>query len=237
LRATWTSRLGSIANDQLPYALSQAINDVAKAAAEEAREEANKTLNVKRKSFLNAFIRAPAEHRATKTKLSARVAVMAPKSARSTRGSILTQHETAGTKTPTGGKYVAMPGRSILRNVGGKRSVLRGMELRNLKPFTKTAGGKLKGRKQTFMIKTRSGTPLLLQSQGKKARVVWVFVRKSGLTAKLGFGTAVRRRVDRDFTKAVGTRLTQAIASARPVTQGGGVTSTRLYRAAGEAHT
>lgn len=228
MRATWTSRLDSIAREQLPFALSQAINDLAKEAAEEARKEAASTLNVKRRSFLNAFIRAPAEHRATKRKLSARVMVGAPRSAMPSRGEILTQHEDDGRKTPTSSKYVAIPSHNISGKSGGKRSVSRGMELRNFKPFTRDAKGKLVGQRGTFMAKTRDGTPLLMQRRGKVARVLWLFVRQSRLTAKLGFAKAVRRRVSGDVSRLVGARLTQAIASARAVKQGGGVTSSRL---------
>ena len=131
-------------------------------------------------------------------------------------------------KTPQGGKYVAIPGRALLATGGGKRSIPRAMELRNLKPFTKGKGGKLTGARQTFLVKTKSGLPLVMQSTGKQARVVWLFVKRSRLTAKLGFHEAVERRVKADVARTVGMRLTQAIASAKKIVKGGGVTSTRL---------
>ena len=227
MKAHWTSRLGDIATRQLPFALAQALNDTAKTAAEEARVEAAKRLNVKRSSFLRFFIRNPTEHRATKAKHTARVVTAGPQSD-PTRGSILAQHEESGVKTPFSRPLIAKPSREILQSVGGKRSIPRGTALNLFKPFVRD-GQATTGRKGAFLVKAKgSGTPVLLQRIGGRVRALYVYVRSTRLTPKLGFGKAVVRVVRRDLDRNIGKRLTAAIASAREVTSGGGRTSSRL---------
>jgi hypothetical protein len=227
MKAHWTSRLDDIAKNQLPFAIANALNDTAKAAAAEAREEAGKRLNIRKKSLLSIFIRTPADQRATKKKLSARVMVAGPKSD-PTRGPVLAAHEVDGIKTPNKGRYVAMPGREIMSK-GARGGVKRGFELAKFKPFLRAGPKKSYGKMGTFLVTSKkSGIPMLLQPIGKRLRVLWLFVKQTRMTANLGFDKAVRRAIKRDMTRNVGTRLTQAIASAKQVTKGGGVTSSRL---------
>ena len=242
MQAHWTSKLDDIARRQLPFALAQALNLTAKAAAVEARASAAVRLNVRKKGLLNIFIRAPAEQRATKTKLSARVMVGGPKTDPE-RGSILAQQEATGTKRPFRGNLVAIPSREISSKVGGKRVVKPGFELKNFKPFSTpidganatahgARGSRIEGRKNTYVVFQRgTGLPILLQRYGrgkKQTRALWLWVRQSGLTPKLGFGRAVIKTVRGTLDKEIGAQLTKAIASAKAVTTGGGVASSRL---------
>lgn len=230
IKATWYSKLGDVATQQLPFAIAQALNDTAREAAEEARTEAGKKLNVRNRNLLKFFIRAPAESKATKTRHTARVVVAGPKT-NARRGEILAQQEDGGRKTATSGKYVAIPGRAITKGAGGKRDILRNAKLSSFKPFTRT-GKVITGQKNTFLIKDKSsGLPVLLQRFGRgrrNARVLWIFVKQSRLTPKLGFDKAVKRTVGKNLTRNIGRSLTKAIATAKTVTQGGGVTSSRL---------
>ncbi len=242
MKAHWTSKLGDIANRQLPFALAMALNETAKKAAVEARPEAKKRLNIKRNALLERFIRANAENRATKTKLSARVMVGGPKS-NPERGSILAQHEDRGTKRPYSGNLVAMPSREITTKVGGGvRSIKRGYELKNFKPFSshfsnnRTANGRhgsrIEGQKNTYVVfRSGSGLPILLQRYGKglrQTRALWLWVRQTGLMPRLGFSKSVLKSVLKHNEREIGLALTKAIASAKAVTSGGGVTSSRL---------
>jgi hypothetical protein len=242
MKAVWTSRLGSLARDQLPFAISQALNDTAREAATEARTAAAKGLNVKKRGLLTLFIRNPSEFKATKQRHSARVMVGGPKSDPA-RGNILTQQEESGSKRPFRGRFVAMPSREISAKVGGKRVLKAGNELRNFKPFSTPVdsgnatpngkrGTRIEGRKNTFVVfRKGSGLPILLQRYGRgkqQTRALWLWVKQTRLVPRLGFGKAVLKVVRRDLDTNIGRRLTQAIASAKVITKGGGVTSSRL---------
>lgn len=242
MRAHWTSKLEDIAKSQLAQGLAWGLNDTAKDAAEEARTGAQKGLNIRKRGLLTLFIRNPTEHKATKTKLSARVMVGGPKSDPA-RGSILTQQEDTPSKRPFRGNLVAMPSREIYRKVGGKRTIKPGFGLNLFKPFStpvdganRTANGKrgsrIEGRKNTFVVFRRgTGLPILLQRYGKAqraTRALWIWVRQTRLTKQLRFTPSVEKAVDTKHVANLGRGITRAIASAKQVTRGGGVTSSRL---------
>jgi hypothetical protein len=129
-------------------------------------------------------------------------------------------------KGPNKGQYVAMPGRDIRTGKGG--GVKRGYALSNFKPFLRAGPNKSYGRQQTFIVKSKSGIPMLMQARGKRLRVLWLFVQRTRLLPRLGFRKAVRKAFVRDFDKHMRVRMSQAIASAKTITRGGGVQSMRL---------
>ena len=226
MKAVWTSKLEDIAKSQIAFAAANALNDTAKSAADDARTEAGKLMNIRRKNLLRVFIRPPTEHKATKRKLTARVVVAGPKSDPS-RGPVLASHEEPGIKTPNRGQYVAMPGREIRTGKGGH--VKPGFALKNFKPFLRAGARKSYGQKRTWIVRSKkTGTPMLMQAVGKRVRVLWLFVERTRLLARLGFRKSVAKTVQRDFDNHMRTRMSQAIASAKTITRGGGVQSTRL---------
>ena len=244
MKATWTSKLPDIAQNQIPIASANAINKVTDRAASQTRVAAAGVMNIKKRSLLVYFIRAPREDRATKKKLSGRVMIGAPKTASDqTRGIILAQHADAGSKTPFRGRYVAMPSREISSKVGGKRLVKAGSGLQSFKPFSSpvdganaTANGKrgsrIEGRKNTFVVfRKGSGMPILLQRYGrglKQTRALWLWVKSTNLTKRLPFNDIVTKVWDRRMKAELQSELGKAIASARQITKGGGVASTPL---------
>jgi len=228
----WTSRISEIAAKQIPFARAETLNQLARGAAEDAREAAQIDLNIKRPAMLRAFIRAPATHKATKLRFSARVVVAAPQSANPDRGNILTQHEAAGTKRPFRGRSIAMPSRDIVKP-GRKRAITRGTELRTFQPFTTKAGGQVVGQKGSFMITLKRGTlagrKMLLQRFGrgkKQVRGLWLFVPSTRLTPKLRFNATVKQHVQQHVAAAFKRAFSKALASAKPLR--GATQSTRL---------
>jgi hypothetical protein len=243
MKVTWESKLDDVAKRQLPFALAMALNKVAKQAAVEARPEAAKRLNIRKKALLALFIRANAENRATKTKLSARVMVGGPKSDPQ-RGSILAQHEERGTKRPFRGNLVAMPSREITTKGSGKREIKRGYELRNFKPFSSPIdaarnqtpsgrrGSRIEGRRNTFVVfRAGTGMPILLQRFGRglrQTRALWIWVRQTGLTQRLGFSKSVLETVRKRIEPDIAAEIAKAVQSARSVQKVGGQVGTRL---------
>lgn len=235
----WTSKIADIAENQIPFVVAGTLNLLAQNAAEEARTAAAAGMNIKKRSLLTAFIRAPNDLRATKARFRATVVVAAPKSASPDRGSVLAEHEAIGLKTPFGAQHsVASPSRDI-RKPGDKRSVLSGYEYRNLAPLTLQSG--LKGHRQfiggqkpgTFLVtltKGKSaGIKMLLQRFGRGAKTVrglWLFVPQTRLKGELHFAVSVKRRVSQDIALAFKTAFSRAIASARPLS--GTVQSSRI---------
>ena len=219
MKVTWQSSLPDLIARQIPFAIQEALNDVAREAADAARAEAAKGMTIRNRSLLRFFIRAPREFRATKTKHSARVIVAGPKSDPN-RGSILTGQETGKPKTPTKGRFVAIPARDA-RSAGVSR-LKRGTDLKTLGPF-RDKGKVAIGAKNTVIVTAKSGARVLLQRQkGGRARVLWLFTKYAKMTKKLGFSAAVYRTVNKNLQRNLGRSLTKAIASARRITSAGG---------------
>ena len=228
MAVTWTSKITDVANNQIPFAIAGTLNLLAQSAAVEAREAAAAGMNVKNKTLLKFFIRAPAESKATKTRLKARVVVKSPKSSKSDRGNILTQQEEWGSKLPLSGRSVAMPSRDI-RKPGSKREIIRGTELKNFRPFRTQSFIDSRqtvavGAKNSFFVTLKkgraAGKKMLLQRfgrGGKSVRGLWLFVPQTRLTPKLRFNKTVRNHVQKNIAAAFKRSFSQALASARPL--------------------
>jgi hypothetical protein len=216
---TWTTKLPDIIEKQLPFGIANGLNDTAKTAAKEAQVEAQRGLNIKSASLVRFFIRAPNALRATKTRQVASVIVGAPDSAPPDRGSVLAQQETPGAKSPFSSQFVAVPARYVLQSTsGGKRSIRRGYELKDFKPFSGPIAPGTKGARKTFIIRSAdTGLPVLMQRMGKQLRALWIFVHRSRLTGKLGFEKAVSRAAQRDLRVNLDSRIAEAILSAREI--------------------
>jgi hypothetical protein len=245
MKATWVSKLPDIAANQLPIASANAINKVTDRAASQTRVAVAGVMNIKKRSLLVYFIRAPREDRATKKKLKGRVMIGAPKTASDqTRGSILAQHAERGSKKPFKGRFVAMPSREISSKIGGKRIVKPGYGLQNFKPFSTpidngsnqtpsgARGSRIEGRKNTFVVfRKGTGMPILLQRYGRglrQTRALWLWVRSTNLTKRLPFEDIVTKVWERRMQAELSAEMGKAVASARTVTSGGGVVSTPL---------
>jgi hypothetical protein len=225
MATTWTSRIANVSRKQIPQATANALNVLARGAAEDARA-AGATMTIRERSLLRFFIRAPRDLQATKTRLVARVVVSAPKSAPADRGNVLTQQEESGVKRPQSGRSVAMPSRDI-RKPGAKRKVIRGTELKNFLPlrqqsFVNSRQTVTAGRKNSFVVTLRkgraAGRSMLLQRYGRGKRSVrglWLFVRQTRLTPKLRFNATTKRHVQREVAAAFKQGFSQALATAR----------------------
>jgi hypothetical protein len=243
MRVTWTSRLDDIAKNQLAQGIAWGLNDTAQEAVTLARQTAMKRLAIKKPGLLNVFMRTPVDGKATKRKLSARVLLAGPKSDPQ-RGSVLAQQEDTDQKRAFRGRLVAMPSRDIMQKIGGKRVLKPGYALKNFKPFSTPVdaglnqtpngarGTRIEGRKNTYVVfRKGSGLPILLQRYGKgkqQVRALYLWVKAVRLPKRLGFTSSVTTRVRQRNAENIGRGITKAIASAREVVKGGGVTSSRL---------
>lgn len=215
----WTSKIADIAENQIPFVVAGTLNLLAQNAAEEARTAAAAGMNIKKRSLLTAFIRAPNDLRATKARFRATVVVAAPKSASPDRGSVLAEHEAIGLKTPFTGRSVGTPSKDILKG-GSGRAIIGGTDLKYFKPLVNGPGGRVTGAKNSFLITLKNGTKMLLQrfGRGKKTvRGLWLFVPQTRLKGELHFAVSVKRRVSQDIALAFKTAFSRAIASARPL--------------------
>lgn len=158
--------------DQMPYAMSLAINETAKQAQGKQRAGMYARFTVRRQSWVERSIKIGTF--AKKTSLQADVRVETPGDP--SRSDILTQHEDGGTKTPKG-QHLAIP--------DDVRKSETQVIPRNKRPRAfnfKPAGGSSRvfiGDARTFMIKNPDGTGGIYQRTGRKGRI-----RKDGTRGK-----------------------------------------------------
>jgi hypothetical protein len=203
-----TRYLGDFEQRQVPYALSNTLNDVAKLFQYRERQHIGQQFTVRRKQWVDNSVKIT--EFATKRKLQTTVAIESPGGGK--RSDILGKFESQTSKTPHGG------GRSIAVPVDVRRSKadiitkanrprafnfkeMGGSHLVNIAKKTKkhVAGGILRGalkvyqgEKRTVMIRNNDGQGVILQRTGGTGhkgglKVLYRLTKKVMITPNLNF--------------------------------------------------
>ena len=191
------------AQDQLPYAMSLALNRVAidGQKAEQARLKA--VFKLRRETFVIRGIKIEKADRATKT--SWRVVISIP-----VAQDFLDKFEQGDPKIPRQGKWLWIPNAAVFQN----KIINRGNPLhpKNLH-FSKSKGGQLVGDQRTFMLKGKNGKPLVIQRMDRGLAKGSYSVMKSMTLDNLHTGMGPREKKQKAIHRAAGTRLLYTLVS------------------------
>jgi len=207
--------LGRLFRDQVPFALSVAINDTAKAAQEVQRRHQRQVFDVRNTRFVDSGVKL--KPFATKRRPEAALRVE-PLGGRE-RASILTRHEDQREKRAREGRNVAVPspylaGRRRRRGVPVK---LRPGAL-GLQPVTPTMA---RGQERTFRVNLSAGplSGLILQRTGRgkrsRTRVLYFLRPLVRIRPELDFVPNIRNTVDREFQGFMARAFDHAVRTAR----------------------
>lgn len=226
--------MDDFAQRQVPFALSNALNDTAKLFQYREREHISDVFTVRRKAWVDNSVKVT--EFATKRKLSATVAIQSP--GNGDRSDILGKFETQTSKTPAkGGKSIAVPmdakrlSSGILadsarpkafnfKRVGGQRALNHGHST-NKSIRGGIGRGALEvyeGDRKTVLIRNAQGKGVVLQrvGRGKRAgmRVLFFLTPRVKLTPNLDFIDTAKEAASHigEFFKA---RFAEAMHSAR----------------------
>jgi hypothetical protein len=228
--APLTRYLGDFEQRQVPYALSNTLNDVAKLFQYRERQHIGQQFTVRRKQWVDNSVKIT--EFATKRKLQATVAIESPGGGK--RSDILGKFESQTQKRPISGGSIAIPADAkrnkhdiILKSARPKafnfREVIGPKHVSPLKANVRSGvlRGHLKvfeGDKRTVMIKNAQGQGVILQrvGRGKRAgmRLLYTLAPKVRISPDLHFVLNARQAVTHvgEFFAA---RFREAMASAR----------------------
>lgn len=219
---------------QVPFALANSLNDVAKLFQYRQREHMGQIFTVRRKAWVDNAVKI--SEFATKRKLSATVEILT--AGGKSRSDILAKFETYTVKTPRSAPTLfipaaarANPGAIVpsslrpknlhFKEVGGSRMAGHASRLHSKHLRGGVLRGALKvyeGEKNTVMIRNAQGQGVVLQrvGRGKRAgmRLLFTLAPKAKLTPNLQFVAHAREAVTHigEFFKA---RFAEAMYSAR----------------------
>lgn len=188
--------------DQVPFALSKAINETAKEAQRAQRRHQASEFTIRRKRFADAAVKI--KPFSSKRRLFADVQIDPPGSG---KADILTKFEDQSRKRPRGSR-IAIPTPSLKRT--GTGIVPPSMRPSRLN-FQQHGGDVFRGDKRTFMILRPGGTGAIFRRRGRRgstgADAIFVFRPSADISGtRLAFERTVtdtvRRTFDRHFSQA-----------------------------------
>lgn len=201
--------LGRLFRDQVPFALSQAINDVAKEAQTVQRAHQRRVFTVRRPQFVDRAVKI----RPFSTKRSP-VAVLRiePPGGRA-RADILTKFEDQTVKRPRDGRSIAVPSKVKRTAAGIVRKAERpsALELRG-------SGRVLRGARGTYLIRTPRGGVIIQRSGrrgAKQSRVLYYLEPEVRIRPDLDFVENITRVVGARFEDRFSARFDLAVRTAR----------------------
>lgn len=225
-----TQFLGDFEQRQVPYALSQTLNDTAKLFQYRQRQHMGSIFTIRRKQWVDNSVKIT--EFANKRKLVATVEIQAP--GNKNRSDILAKFEDQTLKTPKDGHSLAIPANakrnaSDIITKGQRPRAFNFREVigpKHVAPLKKNVRsgvlrGALKvyeGDKKTVMIKNANGQGVILQrvGRGKRAgmRLLYTLAPKARLTPNLQFITHAREAATH-FAEFFKARFAEAMRSAR----------------------
>ncbi len=193
-------RLDNIEKQQVPFAISGAINDVLFDVRKQiVGVTGPRSFDIRNRRFLNAALRV---RKATKRNLTGEVFDTLG------RGQ-LERHASGGIKRPRG-QHIAIPGRDI----EGKRT--RGGAIRKaLRPRNVLSKA---GRRQAFTTTFKSGQRAIVRRRTKKRlplQVLYLLERNVRIRRTFPFHRDAERVAQRNFRRHFDRRLRQALRTAR----------------------
>jgi hypothetical protein len=196
--------VSSVAEKQLPYAISLAINRVANKAQDAEREHMRQSFHLRRESFVLRGVKIAKADRATKTSWQCIIQLAYPDNRH-----FLDEHEEGQDRTRYGGKRLWQPNTQVFRSkIIGRANPLSPKRL----GLHRDAGGRIVGNERTFLVRTR-GQVLVLQRtdrgmDGRSRRGL-----KSMTLDNVHVGVGPKRKRDRAIHRTAGTRLLYRLVS------------------------
>lgn len=211
---TFQGILSDTADEQIPFAVSRALNDTAMGGQEDMRQGARARFRIKRPDFLDRSVKIPKFSTKKDAVLSVSVVMdYGPDG----RGQVWDKFEPGGIKTPTRGQSIAVPMAVAARGA----IVPDGMRPRQLKLHT--VGRRVIGDQRTFLLEY-SGKRGIFQRTGPKqgdVRLLYWLTPSVPIPASLEFGKTLTPELLRElFALNFETRFAEAMATAKP--KGGG---------------
>ena len=214
--AALESYLANMIAKQLPFAITKALNDTARAAQTAIREGLTQHFTLRRRAWAMQNVKITQFAQKRQVEFVATIAIQAPGDA--SRSDILSKFEAGGVKRPIGASQgLAVPAEEIKRTGGGLIPA-------NLRPralqlkFHGTAGGKVqyKGVKGTFAVQRADGSGGILQRQkGGRVVVLYWFQRSVRIKPVLQFRATAERVMTESFPGFMNAALANAIRTAR----------------------
>lgn len=156
-----TSFLTDFEQRQVPFALSEALNDLAKEFQSEERYHIHNIFTVRRSAWVDSNVKITKF--AKKRSLEAQVSIQSPGGGQ--RSDVLGKFETQTEKKPTHGQHIAVP-------IGVQKSrgiIVAGRRPKDFRFKDINSGGQLaRGLQRTFIVKgKKSGQLLILQRSNR----------------------------------------------------------------------
>jgi hypothetical protein len=160
--------LAEVAENQIPFALSRALNLTANNIQSAVIAQLGDRFTLPRPVFMSRLVKIENRDRATKRKLSVIVGIQGP------RAEILAQHEDGGAKLPSG-RSLAVPV-NVRRNkydiiTRGNRP--RGFAFERQQLGTETGVEIYRGRGRSFMVRYPSGRGWIFKRVGRRGTGRW----------------------------------------------------------------
>lgn len=219
--------------DQIPFALSQALNKTALKVQSEVREDIQESFTLRRRDWAMRTVKIGRGDFAKKNRLRAIVRMESPGGGK--RTDILAKFEKAHTKRPRGGSRLAIPVEVRTTKVGVTR---KGQRPKSFE-FVHHGGNVWIGKKRTFMIRNPDGTGGIYQRTGPRnkrgkrdtrdrrfrdkvvqrkdssLRQLYRFTPTAGIDKRLHFEDTARKVVITTFHKEFAEAFKNAIRTAR----------------------
>lgn len=202
--------LSDVAENQIPYAASRALNDTALGGQDDQRQGMRARFRIKRPDFLDRSVKIP--HFSNKRDDPLKVSVVMDYGPDG-RGQVWDKFEPGGTKTPTSGKSIAVPITVVARG----QIVPDGMRPRQLNLHS--SGNRVIGDKRTFLLEY-NGRRGIFQRTGKGrdgVRLLYWLTPSVPIPASLEFGQTLSANVLSElFALNFEARFKEAMATAKP---------------------
>lgn len=211
-----------MAQDQLPYATSVALNDVARRAQKAQHEYMAGAFKVTRPGWTLRSVKH--KPRSTKRQLWTVLKIEPPGGRQ--RADILSKFEDGGTKRPTTGTRLAIPGAGLRRTTSG--AARRGQRPKDFN-FKHHGGNVYVGEKRTFMIRNPDGSGAIYQRIGRGnarsstktkrmlagTRLLYTFARSVRIDDRLKLEDTATAVVNREWPAAFNRSFENAMRTAR----------------------
>lgn len=201
--------LSDVAQEQIPYATSRALNDTALAGQEDQRQGMRGRFRIKRPDFLDRSVKVP--RFTTKRDSELKISIIIDPNPNN-RGPLWDKFEPGGTKTPTHGQSIAVP-MAIAR--GG--IVPDGMRPKQLNLHT--SGRRVIGDQRTFLLEY-NGKRGIFQRTGRKQgdiRLLYWLTPSVPIPPSLEFGkTLTPEMLQELFALNFEARFAEAMRTAKP---------------------
>lgn len=191
------------AQEQLPYAMSLALNRVAVDGQKAEQERLKQVFNLRREKFVIQGIKIEKVDKATKTSWSVIISIPATRD-------FLSKFEEGDPKVPKQGKWLWIPNPAVFAN----KIINRGNELHPKQlHFEKSKGGQLQGSQRTFMIRSKANKPIVIQRVDQKLGKGSASTMRGMTLDNVHVGMGPRMKKQKAIHRTGGTRLLYTLVS------------------------